>query len=220
MNEIMKTFKLTQAHINLFCNLNIKCCTIIHPELPFQIYIDAKRPFGNSYILADLMDMLGIKPKDVTADGEPIDGTEPYTKEDIRKAYQLITELPTAVNVIQCIIQKGRAIKPGTYLLSHTDQLRQEQNLYACEWSPLINEIICELTDRKLLILSPLTEIEDFEIEPYLLEPDAMPFVLKAAINNLTAGIETAKPKRNRQAEETLQVIQDILAKAGKEVTV
>lgn len=95
------TFVLTQAHIDLVKRLNVKMAgddaygNLVVP------CIDDKRPFGNSYMLGDVLRVMGV-----TEDGH---GT--YTDEQVKAARLLLCDLPAAYR----IMMENATFMPGVY---------------------------------------------------------------------------------------------------------
>lgn len=92
------TFELTEAHISLIRRLRIEP-TLQSPYADISIEINSKRPFGNSHIKGDILDIAHL--------GLP-------TKENLDKANRILSELPIAYRIV---MQYG--FNAGTYELTN-----------------------------------------------------------------------------------------------------
>lgn len=94
-------FELKQEHIDLISELNFKGIVSTEgSEIEYRPAIDYKRPFGNSGVTYDVLQMLGLTDDDGN-----------YTDVDRKRAEQLIIELPVALE----IIVQNRTFEPGEY---------------------------------------------------------------------------------------------------------
>lgn len=95
------TFTLKEEHIKLIERLNFKVYADTEYDDPFIPGIDRKRPFGNSGVVYDVMQILGYEPDE---EGD-------YKEEDTNKAEDLLVELPLALKVVVT----NRTFQPGVY---------------------------------------------------------------------------------------------------------
>lgn len=103
MNQ--RQFNLTEQHINLLRSARISW-TVIEFGAPG---IDPKRPYGNSDVIKDICEILGISlPED--ENGEPFVSEETYSH-----CMRLHTDLAAALE----IVLQTRSFAPGTYV--HND---------------------------------------------------------------------------------------------------
>ena len=104
-------FTLTRAHVELIQRLNLK---IFRDETYDNFLvpgIDDKRPFGNSFMLGDILNVMGEKPD---ADGN-------FSEEQKTAAYLLLAELPAAYQAMM----ENATFFPGTYLITRSAGLLQ-----------------------------------------------------------------------------------------------
>ncbi|GEM_PF-2766615 len=97
----MITFNLTEEHIKLARRMNVYWDDAMYLGAPA---IDMKRPYGNSDVLEDILEILDEKPV------EDVD-ERIYTKKQYKKAEALHREMETA---LQVILAAG-SFEPGVY---------------------------------------------------------------------------------------------------------
>lgn len=97
------TFQLKEEHIELVRRLNLKIYEEGTYGHGFAPEIDPKRPFGNSYMLGDVFEIMKIRPD---ADGK-------YSEDDTLAAYLLLAQLPAAYQAMM----HHKTFHPGTYEL-------------------------------------------------------------------------------------------------------
>ncbi|MFA6199178.1 MAG: hypothetical protein WC679_02065 [Bacteroidales bacterium] len=104
----MKSFELKKEHILLLSKMYVSWdeCEFGAPS------IDPKRPYGNSWVLGDMADILGISYDD--------DSDNPFTEEQESYLYELHYELETALQIVLNTL----SFVPGTYYVED----------YSIEW--------------------------------------------------------------------------------------
>ena len=128
-----KTFTLTKTHINLITQLNINQNQDHFYNIPVLPMIDEKRPFGNSYILGDVFEVMGLTP----------DENEDYTEAQKQEAYQALIELPQAMR----IILHYQTFTPGTYDVPSSQQIKQKIEYNFANTYKIIQELTSGMTD-------------------------------------------------------------------------
>ena len=128
-----KTFTLTKTHINLITQLTIKQNQDHIYNIPVLPMIDEKRPFGNSYILGDVFEVMGLTP----------DENEDYTEIQKQEAYQALIELPQAMR----IILHYQTFTPGTYDVPASQQIKQKMEYNFANTYKIIQELTSNMTD-------------------------------------------------------------------------
>lgn len=98
-----RLFKLKPEHIIALQKLNIK--SFIENVDSFNIYLDAKRPFGNSDVFEDVFDILGVYEVEFVNTGKAYE-----------EAMLFLAELPIAYKVIMYYM----TFEPGYYKLPDT----------------------------------------------------------------------------------------------------
>lgn len=101
----MKTvkFELTAEHVKLIGELAFEVCTDAYDDALIP-GISRKRPFGNGWAIASVLDLLGCE----------CGGDRKYKEEDTEKARELLIELPVALE----IVTQYRTFEPGVYEVS------------------------------------------------------------------------------------------------------
>ena len=99
-------FILTDDHLALLHRMYVgydNCCETGAPV------VDPKRPYGNSDVVYDVMEILGIKPLG-DPDDHPDDPLSP-SDEQIAEAYALHEETEEALQIVLCTM----SFRPGVY---------------------------------------------------------------------------------------------------------
>lgn len=98
----MKTFELKTEHIKMMSELNFKTTISLIGGDRYIPAVDRKRPFGNSGITSNVLEILGCECDDETGE---------YKADDVDMAEMLIIELPVAIE----IVMHNKTFKPGMY---------------------------------------------------------------------------------------------------------
>lgn len=98
----MKEFELKAEHIKVMSELNFKTTISLIGGDRYIPTVDRKRPFGNSGITSNVLEILGRNCDDETGE---------YKAEDVDMAERLIIELPVALE----IVMRNKTFEPGTY---------------------------------------------------------------------------------------------------------
>jgi len=94
-----REFELCQEHLDLLSSGN---CTFDSSCETGSAGFECKRPFGNSYVVGDIAELLGIKPDDEE---------EGFTSDEESGLLAWYYELPDAMNIIFTL----RTFKLGVY---------------------------------------------------------------------------------------------------------
>lgn len=102
-------FEVTSDHLNLVKRMNFRNEVLLGMNLPA---LDAKRPFGNSDIVADVLEIIGAIPE-----GEDfhdwINNLSSEEFDNVRKrVFKLIDQLPTVLT----ILAQNLSITTGVYV--------------------------------------------------------------------------------------------------------
>lgn len=102
-------FEVTSDHIKLLKRMNFRNEIVLDMNLPA---LDAKRPFGNSDVIADVLEIIGAIPK-----GENFhDWINELSSEEFdavrKRVFGLIDQLPTVL----MILTQNLAITEGIYV--------------------------------------------------------------------------------------------------------